>query len=481
MKRVVPLHDDLFDFFYEALPGYEQVGERRILLGCWGSLNDPDHCDFTLRDMTDWGRKMFVTPGVVVDGKLVTNDLVEINLGIRILLGHSFYEDWGVGPRGVRRPTTRSATPSTAATRGTSTRSRSRASATSTTSTLDDVAALVRRHGPPGAGHRRRPDRAAVGDGAGAASWTRGYVKATGHSVVINLPDGLSPRSPSSGRSRSGPTRSSATAPAPTSRPTPPRWPCTSCEKALAEVRAGHTETWTPFEVPDEAVSVRLHRGRARRAVPPHGDPRGQDRELPPVPADPVERQRPRQLRHAGSLRGRRAEHADLRGEPARRFKGIDIMRAVRSFDPCLPCGVHMYTGGGRVVEQLHTPHDAGQALLTGRSATMHELALTRSVVDLVAERTAGGRSSASSCGSAGAPGWSPDAMRFCFDLVGRAPLEGAGWRSTRCRAAGVPHCGAESACRTWSCSARAAAPTSRSSRARSCGSSVELEEATCA
>ena len=26
-------------------------------------------------------------------------------------------------------------------------------------------------------------------------------------------------------------------------------------------------------------------------------------------------------------------------------FKGIDIMRAVRSFDPCLPCGVHMYLG----------------------------------------------------------------------------------------------------------------------------------------
>jgi Ni,Fe-hydrogenase I large subunit len=25
------------------------------------------------------------------------------------------------------------------------------------------------------------------------------------------------------------------------------------------------------------------------------------------------------------------------------KFKGIDIMRAVRSFDPCLPCGVHMY------------------------------------------------------------------------------------------------------------------------------------------
>ena len=31
--------------------------------------------------MTNWGRAMYVTPGVVVDGKLVTTDLVEINLG----------------------------------------------------------------------------------------------------------------------------------------------------------------------------------------------------------------------------------------------------------------------------------------------------------------------------------------------------------------------------------------------------------------
>src|SRR5256885_9433950 len=46
MKRVVPMHDDLFDFFYEALPGYEQVGQRRILLGCWGSWNNPKACDY---------------------------------------------------------------------------------------------------------------------------------------------------------------------------------------------------------------------------------------------------------------------------------------------------------------------------------------------------------------------------------------------------------------------------------------------------
>src|ERR1700760_364255 len=94
MKKVLPLHDDLFNFFYESLPGYEQVGRRRIRLGCWGSFNNPDVCDYTYQKMTDWGRGMYVTPGVVVDGQLVTTDLVDINLNIRILLGSSYYDDW---------------------------------------------------------------------------------------------------------------------------------------------------------------------------------------------------------------------------------------------------------------------------------------------------------------------------------------------------------------------------------------------------
>ncbi|MFN2518015.1 MAG: nickel-dependent hydrogenase large subunit, partial [Jatrophihabitantaceae bacterium] len=37
-------------------------------------------------------------------------------------------------------------------------------------------------------------------------------------------------------------------------------------------------------------------------------------------------------------------------------FKGIDIMRTVRSFDPCLPCGVHMYLGEGKTVQKVHSP-----------------------------------------------------------------------------------------------------------------------------
>ena len=37
-------------------------------------------------------------------------------------------------------------------------------------------------------------------------------------------------------------------------------------------------------------------------------------------------------------------------------FKGIDIMRAVHSFDPCLPCGVHMYLGKGKTLRTTHSP-----------------------------------------------------------------------------------------------------------------------------
>jgi hydrogenase large subunit len=35
-------------------------------------------------------------------------------------------------------------------------------------------------------------------------------------------------------------------------------------------------------------------------------------------------------------------------------------MRTVRSFDPCLPCGVHMYLGKGKTLKKVHSPTIAG-------------------------------------------------------------------------------------------------------------------------
>jgi hypothetical protein len=51
------------------------------------------------------------------------------------------------------------------------------------------------------------------------------------------------------------------------------------------------------------------------------------------------------------------------------KFKGIDIMRAVRNFDPCLPCGVHMFkrrrqaAGGATSLDLFGTPERWGQTV----------------------------------------------------------------------------------------------------------------------
>ena len=63
VKKLVPLNDDVFDFFYEALPGYEEVGHRRVLLGCWGAFQDPDVVRLQLRDHDRVGPRDVRDPG----------------------------------------------------------------------------------------------------------------------------------------------------------------------------------------------------------------------------------------------------------------------------------------------------------------------------------------------------------------------------------------------------------------------------------
>ena len=94
VKRSVPLHDDLYDFFLQELPGYDMVGYRETNLVNWGCFDDPDYVDYSYQNMTEWGRKRYITPGIAIGGELITTDLVEINLAIRILLGSSYFDGW---------------------------------------------------------------------------------------------------------------------------------------------------------------------------------------------------------------------------------------------------------------------------------------------------------------------------------------------------------------------------------------------------
>jgi hydrogenase large subunit len=357
MKKVVPLHDDLFDFFYDALPGYEKVGQRRILLGCWGSYNDPDHCDYDYKNMDAWGKKMFVTPGVVVDGQLVTNNLVDINLNIRILLGSSFYDDWQGNETFVAK---------------------------------DPLGNPVDKHHPwnqttiprpqkrdfngnytwvmsPRWLDKRTGDHLALDTGGGpiARLWSTalsglvdiGYVKATGHSVKINLPKTASlpetefewkiPKWSNAIERDRARTYFQAYAAATALH---------FVEKALAEVHAGRTATWSEFKVPDEAIGCGFHEA-VRGVLSHHVVIRdGKIANYHPYPPTPWNAN-PRDIYGTPGPYEDAVQNTPIFEENGPdKFKGIDIMRAVRSFDPCLPCGVHMYVGDGKTIEVKHSP-----------------------------------------------------------------------------------------------------------------------------
>jgi hydrogenase large subunit len=363
MKKVVPMHDDLFDFFYEAIPGYEKVGLRRTLLGCWGSFQDPEVCNFQYKDMERWGNAMFVTPGVVVDGKLVTHSLVDINLGIRILLGSSYYDDWSDQEMFVK---------------------------------TDPLGNPIDRRHPWNQHTNPHPqkrdmdggnyswvmsprwfdgkDHLALDTGGGplARLWATalaglvdiGYVKSTGHSVQINLPKTvlkgpveLEWKIPQHGSNTIERDRARTYFQAYAAA-------CALhfCEQALGEIRAGRTKTWEKFDVPKEAIGCGFTEA-VRGVLSHHMVIRdGKIANYHPYPPTPWNASPRDSFGTPGPYEDAVQGQPIFEENDRDHFKGIDIMRTVRSFDPCLPCGVHMYLGKGKTLERLHSPTQTAAA-----------------------------------------------------------------------------------------------------------------------
>jgi hydrogenase large subunit len=357
MKKVVPLHDDLFDFFYDALPGYEEVGRRRILLGCWGSFQNPKVCDYKYETMTQWGRAMYVTPGVVVDGKLVTTDLVDINLNMRILLGSSYYDDWKNeeifvktdplgNPVDRNHPWNQTTIP----------RPQKR-----------DFNGKYTWVMSPRWLDKRTGDHLALDTGGGpiARLWATalaglvdiGYIKATGNSVKMYLPRTMSkpevefewkiPQWSNAIERDRARTYFQVYAAA-----------CALyfAERAMEELHGGRTKTWSDFKVPEEAIGCGFH--EAVRGVLSHHVVirKGKIANYHPYPPTPWNAN-PRDIYGTPGPYEDAVQNTPIFEENGpEKFKGIDIMRTVRSFDPCLPCGVHMYLGDGKMLKTHHSP-----------------------------------------------------------------------------------------------------------------------------
>jgi hydrogenase large subunit len=93
-QKMVTVWDDLTEFFYEADERYKQVGARPMNLVDLGYWDDYEAYDATYANCNEWGERRWSTPGAIIDGELVTTRLTDINMGFEEFVDHSYYDQW---------------------------------------------------------------------------------------------------------------------------------------------------------------------------------------------------------------------------------------------------------------------------------------------------------------------------------------------------------------------------------------------------
>lgn len=98
VKKVALIWEDLVNFLYEQ--GFGEIGKNpQINLLSGGIYDDPELAEsgdlYKYEKAPIWGEKRMITPGVIRKGQLVTTNLVDINLGIEVFINSSYYEGWG--------------------------------------------------------------------------------------------------------------------------------------------------------------------------------------------------------------------------------------------------------------------------------------------------------------------------------------------------------------------------------------------------
>ena len=97
-KKCVGIWDDIYDFFYDCNEKYMDVGKLEPTMVDFGQWDHEEYYDASYENCNEWGEKRWATPGAVVNGKLVTTRLQDINVGIEEFIEHSYYESWDEYP-----------------------------------------------------------------------------------------------------------------------------------------------------------------------------------------------------------------------------------------------------------------------------------------------------------------------------------------------------------------------------------------------
>jgi hydrogenase large subunit len=345
-KKGIFIWEDLTNFFYDADAKYKECGTRPKNLIDSGIWDDPFAYDGTYAGSAEWGDRRWATPGVVIDGKLVTTNLHHINMGLEEFVEHSFYEGWE--NEGLRHQTDPSGNP-------------------------------ISPHHPwnketkPKPTHKRnwkerytwgtapRWDRQVMECGTYARMWITAaaaklphteFMEATGTSLKLHAPKTLLPAMEFEWK-------------------IPEVWNAFERNRnrayhilysmlvayenlhiAFDLIKKGHSQVATPYEVPkNNRIGVGFW-GAGRGWLTHHlemdkGALTNYQIVTPSTfnasPRDPFGQ--PGAYEEA-VMNTPILEEFDRPED----FTGIDIFRAIRSFDPCMPCTTHIHSDSGRVV-----------------------------------------------------------------------------------------------------------------------------------
>lgn len=349
-KVICRIWDDLCDFFLEANPAYEQVGARPTNIAQTGIWDDSEAYDATYANCDQWGDRRWASPAMIIEGKLVTTKLTEINMGFEEFVEHSFYDEWTDGTR-ARFATDPLGNP------------------------ISPYHPWNKRTLPKPTGTNfkdkytwdtaPRWDRQVIETGAYGQLWGTAlkgnyaenpFCEPTGDGIRMVLPRHAMPETElfwpvprtlcalERNRARAYSMAFTATI------------GMNCLLKAFEYWRRGETRVHTPFKIPkDERVSVGFWEAGRGWLVHHMLMDKGKitnyqittPSTLNAAPTDP--------FGGLGPYEQAVVDTPILESVPDDQVKGIDVLRAIRSFDPCMPCTTHMDTGRGIITREVNS------------------------------------------------------------------------------------------------------------------------------
>jgi hydrogenase large subunit len=350
-KKVCGIWEDLTSFFYNENPDYRKVGARAKNLADVGVWDDPEAYDATYKNCNAWGNRRWATPGVFIDGKLVTTDLQNLNVGMEEFVAHSYYDDWGNGaPHRFKN---------------------------------DPLGAPLSPYHPWNKETKPKPsgqnwkekyswattprwDRHSVEAGAYVRLWTTAaaqkippnqFIDATGTSLKLRLPKSELPEMELEWKiplDWNAFERNLARAYA---IPYTALVAMNDWLKGLDYLKKGKSAVSTEFQVPKgERIGVGFW-GAGRGWLTHHvlldnGIVTNYQIVTPSTinaaPQDPWGNPSP----YEEAVLNTPILESNTESE---KFKGVDLLRTIRSFDPCMPCTTHIYAGEHTVTREVNT------------------------------------------------------------------------------------------------------------------------------